>query len=306
MKVRLQPWQLAAIAVSLALVAVGAIYFARFRPLIGAAAMVSAMPTDGSTVAYLNVSELRSSGMLDLIAGSKAAEDLEYRGFVEGTGFDYRRDLDAVAASFPGDESYFLLSGRFNWQKLTNYAIAQGGVCHNTLCRIPSASTGRFTSFYPVRSNLLALAFSALDTAALNVNQPRGSTQVQVDGPIWVRVSPGSLRRTKLPSGTQAFTSPLMGAQEIVFSVAPKDSQLEIRVAVTCGGTSDASDLLVKLESATGTLRKFIEREHMQASPKDMSGLLTAGVFRREDKRVYGTWPLRKELIESFAAGGVN
>ncbi len=64
-----------------------------------------------------------------LIAGSKSAEDPEYKTFVEQTGLDYRTDLDAVAAAFAEGNTYLALRGRFVSKKLAAYAQSHGGKC---------------------------------------------------------------------------------------------------------------------------------------------------------------------------------
>jgi hypothetical protein len=109
-----------------------------------------------------------------------------------------------------------------------------------------------------------------------------------------------------LPPGARAFASPLASAENIVFSVRPRNKRLEMRLNVTCASASAASDLLIKLEGATDTLRKFIEREHLRPNPRDLSGLLVAGTFRREDKQVYGSWPINPEFIDAVASGAIN
>jgi hypothetical protein len=65
-----------------------------------------------------------------------------------------------------------------------------------------------------------------------------------------------------------------------------------------------ASALLVQLEQLTETLRKWIAREDTKPNPGDLSGVLTAGIFRREDRRVYGSWPIPKEFIRAITDGG--
>ncbi len=43
---------------------------------------------------------LRSAGILDLLAGSKSAEDPDYKKFVDESGFDYCTALDRLAIGF--------------------------------------------------------------------------------------------------------------------------------------------------------------------------------------------------------------
>ena len=63
--------------------------------------LVQCLPQDRSLHVYMNIGLLRSAGILDLLAGSQGTEEADYKKFVEQTGFDYRTDLDAVAAGIP-------------------------------------------------------------------------------------------------------------------------------------------------------------------------------------------------------------
>ena len=92
------------------------------------------LPTANASVVYVDVDALRRSGILSMVAGPKAAEEPDYRQFVDETKFDYRQDLDAVAAALKDGRIYFALRGRFHWKNLTDYAVRQGGSCHNDFC----------------------------------------------------------------------------------------------------------------------------------------------------------------------------
>src|ERR1700687_6029266 len=106
------------------------------------------LPTSNATVVYLDVPTIRRSGLLNMIAGSKAAHELEYQQFVDETLFDYRQDLDAVAAAFKDDQVFFALRGRFHWGSLMAYADRQGGKYHNSFCKMPASQRDRWISFY--------------------------------------------------------------------------------------------------------------------------------------------------------------
>ena len=181
------------------------------------------MPTQaGATIAYVDVAALRSGGLLDFIAGSKPVQDPEYKTFVEGTGFDYRNDLDALAASFTGSTAFFVARGRFDWPKLTKYAESHTGECHNDFCRVPGTASGRWVSFWRMQSNVLALASgadanAARDIAPKSVTAPR--TGEAANRPIWISVPPAVLtKKATLPAGARSFTSPLGSAEQVVFS----------------------------------------------------------------------------------------
>jgi hypothetical protein len=288
----------------------GFLYFVRWRGISTPGAMMACLPRSGAVSVYIDMNQLREARILDLLAGTRATEELEYRQFVDDTGFDYQRDLSAVAGAFAGKTTYLLLRGQFQWKRLMAYATAKGGTCRNSVCRVPS-EPGRFVSFYPVRSDTMAIAFSPDEWAVLDITPRAARANVpDPDQPIWVSVTGPALRDVQtLPSGTRSFVSPLETAQNIVLSVGAGDSsqnQLKVNLNVLCDSESAASDLVVKLEGATSMLRKMLEREKMQANPRDLSGLLVAGSFRREDRRVIGNWPMHRELIEAIASGSVD
>ena len=100
-------------------------------------AMVSCLPRSGAVLVYLDVNALRDAGLLDLLVGSKATEELEYRQFVENTGFEYQRDLSAVAGAFSAGTAHLVLRGKFNWKRINAYAVSQGGKLQQL--RVPCA-----------------------------------------------------------------------------------------------------------------------------------------------------------------------
>lgn len=302
---RFGPRQLAGIlAVTVAAIA-AAIYWYRASGPRTPAELASYLPDKNSLLLYIDVDAMRRSGILNMIAGSKAAEDLEYKSFVEQTSFDYRHDLDAIAATFSGDQVFFVLRGRFNWKKLAAYAQKQGGTCRNSFCSVDGSKPRRRISFYPLKSNLMGMAVSEDDMAAYQV--VRNASHVNPfapSEPVWVLVPAAVLKQTgSLPSGMRAFAIALENAERIVFSIGPEEDHLKVSMNVTCPSAESASALLVQLENTTNTLRKWIAREHQQANPGDLSGVLTAGSFRREDRRVLGQWPLPRAFIDALTGG---
>src|SRR6266700_569759 len=100
------------------------------------AALLRRMPVRDALVLYIDFSQLRRSGILPLLDGSKVGEEPEYKGFVRQTEFDYKQDLDAALVAFAPDGKFMLVRGRFEWKSLFAYATAQGGRCNNTFCRM--------------------------------------------------------------------------------------------------------------------------------------------------------------------------
>ena len=267
--------------------------------------MVSYLPLGDGTLVYLDVDAMRRSGLLDLIAGKKATAEVEYQSFVDETRFDYRDDLDAVAALFKDGQVFMTLRGRFNWKSLIAYVNKHGGFCQNGFCAVTGSQPDRRVSFYPLRSNLMAMAISRDSWAAYQVARKVGHLPIDPPRqPVWAVLTGPALKTLDgLPSGTKTFVTALSTANQMVFAVGEKNDQLELSANVRCQNPEQASALLHELESATVTLRSWLAREHQQPNPNDMSGILTSGTFRRDDRQVFGVWPVRRAFIESMASG---
>src|SRR5262249_22772102 len=125
--------------------------------------------------------------------------------------------------------------------------------------------------------------------------------------PIWISVPAAALRDAQsLPAGAKSFVSPLGSAEKIVFSLGPDANNLRLSADVTCSSEAAASDLVLKLQNATAMLQKMLAREGQQPNPRDLSGVLVAGSFSREGRRVLGAWLVPRQFVETIAAGDLN
>jgi hypothetical protein len=275
--------------------------------------MAAFLPTGDSLLVYMDLQTMRHSGLLDTIAGPRGGEEADYRQFIDQTGFDYREDLNALAVAIRENPStherdaYAVARGNFDWARLTAYVQSHGGECRNDFCRLPATQPHRFVSFYPLRRHLLALAVSADQWAALLITH--GATSPAAadlpQQPVWMLAPAAALQSQSLfPEGTRAYASALQGAERVALTLGAQGDRLVLSLDVTCGNVDQASALLVRLEQLTATLRTWIAREHLKPNPGDLSGILTSGTFRREDRRVYGTWPIAKEFVRSVSGGG--
>ena len=215
MKYRFQPWQLALLVIVLC--AAGLIVTQRHYAsrVIGATDLVQYLPPDQAVHAYVDVNLLRSAGLLDLLAGSKAAEEPDYRRFIDQTGFDYRTDLDAVAAAFVHGDTYIVARGRFQWKRLNDYAREQGGNCRNIDCTMPASTPGRHISFYPIRSSILALAVSKEERGIdmIGPKQWHNPPNLPPD-PVWISAPSYMFGDTEsLPAGNSKLLSSASSGQ---------------------------------------------------------------------------------------------
>lgn len=269
------------------------------------AELASYLPNKEGALIYLDVDAMRKAGILDLLAGSKAVEEPDYKDFVARTGFDYKHDLDAIAMTMRGGQAFFSVQGRFAWDKLSAYTAKQGGACRNAYCVLDGSQPRRRISFNRLRSDLMALAVSDDDMAAYQIT--RAASKVSPftpDAPVWMMVPPAVFKEnTSLPAGLRSFTLPLESAERTIFSVSQDGGRLKISINVTCQNVDAASALLVQLESTTNMLRKLLSREHQQPNPGDLTGVLAAGSFRRDDRRVLGEWPMERAFVNALAGG---
>jgi hypothetical protein len=300
---RFQLRQLVVLLVACALAA-GGIYWFRARRAAGPTDLVAYLPTANASVVYIDVDALRRSGILSMLAGSKTAEEPDYQQFVQETKFDYRQDLEAIAAAFKDGRIYFALRGRFHWSELRDYAARQNGSCHNDFCVVTGSQPNRRISFYPLRSDVMAMAIGPDDFGAYQVTSSSNkSTLAPPKQPVWALIPAVALQRMDtLPAAAKAYVPALQGAEQIVFSIGANPAQqLQLGLHVTCKDTAAASALLSQFETTTKALRELVAHQRQKPDPADLSGALAAGTFRRDDRQVYADWPIPKALLDALA-----
>jgi hypothetical protein len=290
--------------IACALAAAGVYWFRARRPA-HPSDLVGYLPTANASVVYIDVYTLRRSGILAMLAGSKTAEEPDYRQFIQATKFDYRQDLDAIAAAFKDGRIYVALHGRFHWANLKDYAVAQGGSCHNDFCVVQGSQPNRRISFYPLKSDVVAMSVGPDDFGAYQITTTSSKiATVQPKEPVWAVVPAVALQRMDiLPAAAKSFVPALAGAEQIVFSMgADPAQQLQLGVHVSCKDATAASALLTQLETTTKTLRELLAHQRPKPDPSDFSGVLVAGTFRRDERQVYGVWPIPKSFLDAVAA----
>jgi hypothetical protein len=279
----------------------------RDRSLRTTADWLQRLPTRDAVVFYIDFAALRQGGVLQMLAGSKVAEEPEYKVFVMKTEFDYTRDLDAVLACFTPSAKYLVAKGRFDWSSLASYAREQGGGCRDALCRMSGSTPERKISFFPLRPNLMGLAVGPDDSSAIDLQSTatrRRELEIP-DAPVWISIPPALLKTgADLPPGTRMFATAMQDADGVSIAMAPAGSRFEARLNVQCRSAQQAAALAAQLASTTGMLREMIAREHQTPNPRDLSGVLTSGTFNQVGTRVTGSWPLEKGFVEGLLGGG--
>lgn len=278
----------------------------RYHSLATTADWLRRLPSQDAMVFYIDFAALRKGGLLEMITGSKIAEEPEYQVFVTKTGFDYARDLDAVLGCFTPRVKYLVVKGRFDWNSLQSYAREQGGACRDALCRMSGSTPERKISFFPLRPDLMGLAVGPEDSAAIDLEDSptRRRALAMPDAPVWISIPPAMLKNgNDMPPGTRMFAHTMEDAADVSIAVAPSGNRFEARLNVECRSERQAAVLAEQLQSITGMLRDMIAREHQTPNPSDLSGVLTSGVFNHLGTRVLGSWPLDKGFVQGLLGG---
>ncbi len=286
--------------------AVWGVVWYRGRP-IPTAALIKRLPTRNTLLLSVDFDALRQAGILEMIAGSKATQDPDYRRFVEKTNFDYLQDLDHALVAFAPGGTYMLIRGTFDWRSLHNYARQQGGGCVNAFCRMVGSSHERQISFFRVQTGLMGLAVSPDDSAAARLQQvPSGPNPVIPDDPVWLSIPASVLRGDDLPTGTRMFAHTIEQADRVILSFSMNGNNFAAHLDVLCRDERDAGEIATQLAAATARLREMIEREHQKPNPADLSGVLSSGTFHAEGPKVIGYWPIDRSFAINMLGGGAG
>lgn len=262
------------------------------------------LPMEDAAVVHIDVGALRKAGVLNLLSAGKAAVDGEYQTFLDGTGFNYERDLDEVFGSFTPAGTFLILKGRFDWPKLEAYAGKNSGSCFEHLCRMPGSIPERRISYLPLAKEVMAMAVSTDDLAASRMTKEGPPRATDLPGqPIWLTVPGNVLRNSKaLPPATRIFTSALGVSESVTMTLGPATDggtagNYEARLNAQCRTAEDARIMTVQLSKLTEMLKGLMGK----AKSEDFASAIAAGSFSQTGTKVNGLWPLRKELLESLA-----
>lgn len=304
MGLKRRKWLLATIAALICSSSLAGFAWYRSRAL-QPAALVRRLPNADALVVFIDFATLRHSGILDQFQNQTVTEDAEYRAFVRKTDFDYKRDLDTAVAAFAPTGKFLLLRGRFHWNSLRSYVASAGGRCDNGFCRVQGSRPERRISFFPVQSDLMALAVSQDESAALRMQNAAAGPPFELPrAPVWLSLPRSVLQsREDLPAGTRPFAHSMESADSVTLAFVAEGSRLAAKLDVHCPSSRDAAELATQLSRTTTLLRQMIEREHHAANPADLSGVLTSGSFRNEGARVFGYWPIERAFVENLLGG---
>ncbi len=282
-----------------AIVCACAVYF---WPSPSPRAMLACLPPGEGPTLYLDVALLRHTGILEQLAGKPSGEDPEYRRFVEASGFDYRRDLDAALVQWRRGTALVVLKGRFDQARLEDYAGANGGQCVRSFCSLAGSVPERRISFQPLGGRLLALSAGTdpMGAAAIRENASQPGF-VSPGGPAWLSLPASSFRaEPDLPPGLSLVLESLQGAQRALLTLEIHSDGLELALTAPCATSGKAQGIADRLTGATSALKDLIARSGRSPEPASPAAALAGGTFRVEQTVVRGRWPLSRELLEGL------
>lgn len=272
-----------------------------------AAKLVGLLPQADAVVFYADVAALRHSGYLQLLESAKGAQEPDYQRFVSETGFAYQRDLDAVAVASLPNQTFVTARGRFDWQRLTKYAINHGGKCDGRYCQLPATKPDQWISFFPIRSTVLALAVSADPRAAYTLLPREGAPEVTTPQfPVWAEIPRRVLDRPDaLPPGAQVVARALSSASQVTLGITEAtpgtaDSALNVRLIASCPSDTTANDLRDHLAQLAGFFRGFATHNQQHSGEPDLAGLLASGTFGAAEHNVVGNWTVPRSVVEAL------
>jgi hypothetical protein len=280
----------------LTLVTGGVIWY-RSRQL-SAVALLKRMPTIDSLVLYIDFEKLRQAGLLQLLDGSKAGEDPEYKAFSAKTDFHWAQDLDSAILAVAPSGKYILARGRFDWISLKNYVTSEGGSCDSAMCKLVGSKPERRISFLPLQSNVMAMAVSTDESAVVRLQaDPRGPDPEVPDAPVWVSIPSSTLQSEQLPEGTVSFARSLSGSNRVTLAFVPEGQRLAAKLEVLCRNEVEAAKVAGELTQKTEILRSMIAHAHAKPGPDDIAGVLSAGTFQVNGRKVSGHWPIERAFV---------
>jgi hypothetical protein len=267
--------------------------------------LVKQLPPGDFTRFYADLGALRKAKLLHLLTGVSPVQENDYQEFVRQTQFDYTRDMDAIAGASDGEQLFFLIRGRLDWDKFKQYAATHGGTCRSQTCAVPTSKSGYWANLVRLQPGVAGLAISANSAAGdtLRREVPQGDAPAPSD-PVWVSVSKTLLTKPEaLPLAMRILAISLQSADRVILSLGPavdKQSAFAIDLDASFSLAPTAETARVQLEIQTKMLKLGLERAHREPDPADLTGLLTAGAFQRVRTQVTGSWPVRRELLKTL------
>lgn len=267
-----------------------------------ARALLEALPAGDGLTVFVDARALRQTGILRRIAGEAGAEDEDYKRFVEATGFEYRRDLDAVVLRADDGQRWIVLEARIDESRLRRYFLAHGGRCFSGLCSMQGSRPERQISWVRLGRRRWAVAVNPDPLAAAvftdEVRKPPTSEWQPPQTPLWLYV-PG--RMLEAPAGAPAWAALALGSLReskwILWSAGAGGGRIQLSLDVACRSPEAAKTLAGRWEEILKALR---EAAAAAGDRDSLPALLAEGRIRSDGAFVRGRWQLEWRRLEKL------
>ena len=273
-------WIVVAVLIGVAALGAGAYLYLQHRPPSEPSAgtapdIMSQLPPGAPVVAYIDVAALRKlqgsplAAMLGL-AGADPKEDRDYENFVRDTGFDYTRDLDAVAIAVwptsllkpnagPGENQVMALAdGRFDREKIKAYGLRTGKVAALGAQSIYEVPGNPPIAFEFLSATRLALANGPAAEnllANLKPGPPDPAMQARITrvagAPIFAAARTDTLPKSfydnfKNAPQLEGFARSIKG---LTFAGQPQGDRIDLALDAECNSLTDAAEIAALLDT---------------------------------------------------------
>ncbi len=276
-------------------------------------------PAEHLLLAYLDVERLRRARALAPLLRSTVEPDSDYNAFVKQTGFDYQRDLDAAAVCYLADRAYIVARGRFDFERLRQYAVSQGGSCDGASlerpCRMPGSRPLRKISFVSPASGVLRMAtapeadaVSRLENASGLTAEPLARSVAKMHPErtfLWATATPASLDR--LVAGAQGlspnltlFSKALAEAQRAYLFLAEHSSGLQISLEAVCSTEEQAARMWRLLQGLHDLIGSLMRQARGKNPPDEWEKVVASAAVQQEKQTARVIWTLGPAALESL------
>lgn len=280
----------------------GAAVWLRHQQQAAPEALVRRLPGANAAMGYLNVDALRQAGLLQTKA-SNITREAEYEEFIRNSGFQWERDLDALLWSFTPDARFFFVTGRFDWGRLRQFVVTEGGECQGEFCTIAGSQPDRQISFFPWRSNVMALAVSEDRYAADRLRLEYRHQREALDAPFWLHLSGSALTSSESEiEGLRGFLRLLERTEETTILLRPENDTFALQLLARCEQPEQATALAADFRKLTEWLNRLLEIEKQEPQETELAAILSSGQFAASGQAVEGKWAVPRAFLESIFA----
>jgi hypothetical protein len=299
---RRQLFSLVPVAFILGAAILGAAVWLRYQQQATPEALVRRLPGVNAAMGFLNVDALRQAGLLQTKA-SNITREAEYEEFIRESGFQWERDLDSLLWSFTPDARFFFVTGRFDWGRLRQFVVSEGGECQGEFCTVTGSQPDRQISFFPWRSNVMALAVSEDRYAADRLRLEYRHQREALDAPFWLHLSGTALNNSEAEiEGLRGFLRLLERTEETTILLRPENDSFALQLLARCEQPEQASALAADFRKLTEWLNRLLEIEKQEPQEMELASILSSGQFAAAGLTVEGKWVVPRAFLESIFA----